>query len=120
MSWSRFKTYFHHNADLGVSLDISRMPFPDDFFSSMEPQIQQAFEPYYTDAYLETATDPNLVHDLAAKLDTAAIYTQDEIDRCAARDGLEAECAGAGEVQTGESRTGCGRGIAALSYGAVN
>lgn len=44
MSWSRFKTYFHHNADLGVSLDISRMPFPDDFFSSMEPQIQQAFD----------------------------------------------------------------------------
>ncbi|WP_414663102.1 glucose-6-phosphate isomerase [Horticoccus sp. 23ND18S-11] len=43
MTWSRFKTYFFHNADLGVSLDISRLPFPDDFFSSMEPQIQQAF-----------------------------------------------------------------------------
>ncbi|MGH7959440.1 MAG: glucose-6-phosphate isomerase, partial [Opitutaceae bacterium] len=44
MSWSRFKTYFHHNADLGMSVDISRMPFPDDFFSSMEPQIQDAFD----------------------------------------------------------------------------
>src|SRR5213592_4589394 len=43
MTWSRFKTYFYHNADLGVSLDISRMPFPDDFFSSMEPAIQRAF-----------------------------------------------------------------------------
>jgi glucose-6-phosphate isomerase len=44
MNWSRFKTHFYHNADLGVSLDISRLPFPDDFFSSMEPQIQRAFD----------------------------------------------------------------------------
>jgi len=45
--------------------------------------IKEAFEPYFTDAFLETRTDPNLVHDLAAKLDTAAIYTQAEIDQCA-------------------------------------
>ena len=45
--------------------------------------IREAFEPYFTDAYLETETDPNLVHDLATKLDTAAIYTHDEIDECA-------------------------------------
>lgn len=45
--------------------------------------IQESFEPYFTDALLETETDPNLVHDLAAKLDTAAIYTQAEIDQCA-------------------------------------
>ncbi|BBY97050.1 type I restriction endonuclease subunit R [Mycolicibacterium fallax] len=45
--------------------------------------IREAFEPYFTDAFLETATDPNLVHDLAAKLDTFGIYTQAEIDQCA-------------------------------------
>ena len=45
--------------------------------------IQEAFEPYFTNAYLETETDPNLVHDLSAKLDTAAIYTQAEVDQCA-------------------------------------
>ncbi|MGW6655600.1 type I restriction endonuclease subunit R [Rhodococcus sp. NPDC055024] len=45
--------------------------------------IREAFEPYFTDAFLETETDPNLVHDLAAKLDTAAIYTQAEVDQCA-------------------------------------
>lgn len=45
--------------------------------------IRESFEPYFTDAFLETETDPNLVHDLAAKLDTAAIYTQAEIDQCA-------------------------------------
>lgn len=45
--------------------------------------IKESFEPYFTDAFLETATDPNLVHDLLAKLDTAAIYTQAEIDQCA-------------------------------------
>lgn len=45
--------------------------------------IRESFEPYFTDAFLETETDPNLVHDLAAKLDTTAIYTQAEIDQCA-------------------------------------
>jgi type I restriction enzyme R subunit len=45
--------------------------------------IQDAFEPYYTDAHLEQSTDPNLVHDLSAKLDTFGIYTLAEIDQCA-------------------------------------
>ncbi|MEU8842523.1 type I restriction endonuclease [Streptomyces roseus] len=45
--------------------------------------IQEAFEPYYTDAHLEQCTDPNLVHDLSAKLDTFGIYTVTEIDQCA-------------------------------------
>jgi len=44
MTWNRFKTYFYHNADLGVSLDVSRIPFPDDFFSQMEPRMQDAFK----------------------------------------------------------------------------
>lgn len=57
-----------------------------------EPEaIREAFEPYYTDAFLETATDPNLVHDLSAKLDTLGIYTPAEIDQCA-----EAEVKGLG------------------------
>ncbi|MFD1274163.1 DEAD/DEAH box helicase family protein [Streptomyces kaempferi] len=46
-------------------------------------KIQEAFEPYYTDAHLEQRTDPNLVHDLSAKLDTLGIYTLAEIDQCA-------------------------------------
>jgi type I restriction enzyme R subunit len=53
-----------------------------DFVNEPE-EIRKAFEPYFTDAFLETETDPNLVHDLAAKLDTAGIYTEDEIDQCA-------------------------------------
>ncbi len=43
MTWSRFKTHYCHNADLGLSVDISRIPFPDDFLAAMEPAIQQAF-----------------------------------------------------------------------------
>jgi len=43
MTWNRFKTHFYHNADLGLSLDISCIPFPDDFFATMEPRIQEAF-----------------------------------------------------------------------------
>lgn len=44
MNWNRFKAHLYHNADLGVSLDISRIPFPDDFLSSMEPRMQSAFQ----------------------------------------------------------------------------
>jgi len=43
MNWTRFKSHLLHNMDLGVTLDISRIPFPDDFFSTMEPRMQDAF-----------------------------------------------------------------------------
>ena len=43
MIWSRFKTHFYHNASLGVSLDVSRMPFPDEFLVKMAPRMEQAF-----------------------------------------------------------------------------
>jgi glucose-6-phosphate isomerase len=43
MIWSRFKTHFYHHADLGVSLDVSRMPFPDEFLVTMAPKMEQAF-----------------------------------------------------------------------------
>ena len=43
MSWSRFKKYFYQNRELGLALDISRIPFPDDFLASMEPRMQKAF-----------------------------------------------------------------------------
>jgi glucose-6-phosphate isomerase len=42
-SWSRFKKYYYQNAALGLSLDISRIPFPDDFLASKEAAIQKAF-----------------------------------------------------------------------------
>lgn len=43
-------------------------------------QIQADFEPYFTDAFLETATDPNLVHDIATKLNAAGIYESGDLD----------------------------------------
>ena len=43
MIWSRFKTHFCHNPELGVSLDVSRMAFPDEFLVTMAPTMQQAF-----------------------------------------------------------------------------
>ena len=43
MTWDRFKSLYYTHPKLGLSLDISRMPFPDDFLSSMEPKLQQAF-----------------------------------------------------------------------------
>lgn len=58
-------------------------PLVLDFVNDPE-EIRASFEPYYTDAHLETGTDPNLVHDVAAKLDEAAIYTEADLDAAAA------------------------------------
>src|SRR5256886_7444988 len=41
--WQRFQQYFVHYNNLGFSLDISRMRFPDDFFEKMQPKIDKAF-----------------------------------------------------------------------------
>ena len=41
--WQRFQRYFLEYRELGFSLDISRMKFPDDLFEKMQPQIEQAF-----------------------------------------------------------------------------
>ncbi|MDI1337644.1 MAG: glucose-6-phosphate isomerase [Lacunisphaera sp.] len=43
MTWDRFKSLYYTNPKLGLSLDISRMPFPDDFPAMMEPRMQKAF-----------------------------------------------------------------------------
>jgi glucose-6-phosphate isomerase len=43
MIWSRFKTHFYSNAELGFSLDVSRIPFPDEFLAQMAPKMEQAF-----------------------------------------------------------------------------
>ena len=42
MTWDRFKSLYYTHPKLGLSLDISRMPFPDDYLSSMEPKLKQA------------------------------------------------------------------------------
>src|SRR6266849_8465539 len=41
--WQRFQQYFLYYRDLGFSLDISRMKFPDDFFEKMQPKVDKAF-----------------------------------------------------------------------------
>ena len=41
--WQRFQRHFLEYRDLGFSLDISRMKFPDDLFEKMGPQIEHAF-----------------------------------------------------------------------------
>jgi glucose-6-phosphate isomerase len=41
--WQRFQQHSLYYRDLGFSLDISRMKFPDDFFEKMRPQIDKAF-----------------------------------------------------------------------------
>ena len=41
--WQRFQQYYLHYDDLGFSLDISRMRFPDGFLEKMEPKVEKAF-----------------------------------------------------------------------------
>src|SRR5256886_427928 len=41
--WQRFQQHFLRYEDLGFSIDISRMKFPDDFFEKMQPKIDKAF-----------------------------------------------------------------------------
>ena len=43
MTWDRFKSLYYTHPKLGLSLDVSRMPFPDDFPASMEARLKQAF-----------------------------------------------------------------------------
>src|SRR2546426_6778848 len=41
--WQRFQRYFLDYRNLGFSLDISRMKFPENFFEKMQPKIEKAF-----------------------------------------------------------------------------
>jgi glucose-6-phosphate isomerase len=42
--WKRFQRYHSHYESIGLSLDISRMNFGDDFLASMQPRMKKAFE----------------------------------------------------------------------------
>ena len=53
-------------------------------FVNEPADVLDAFLPYYKDARIEDTTDPDQVHDLRSKLDTAGIYTPDEVDAFAA------------------------------------
>lgn len=43
MTWNRFKNFYFQNAELEFSLDVSRISFEDEFFSHLEPKMQDAF-----------------------------------------------------------------------------
>jgi glucose-6-phosphate isomerase len=42
--WERYKQYFYISPYLGLTLDISRMNFSNDYFACMEPEIQKAYK----------------------------------------------------------------------------
>ena|ERR1700720_3563858 len=41
--WQRFQQNFLRYDDLDLSIDVSRMKFPADFFEEMRPKIDKAF-----------------------------------------------------------------------------
>lgn len=43
-TWHRFQQYLYLNRELGLSLDIARMRFPDDFFERQRPAVTKALE----------------------------------------------------------------------------
>ena len=42
--WKRYEQYLCTAPSLGLSLDISRMKFGDDFLPSLEPRLQAAYD----------------------------------------------------------------------------
>lgn len=49
-------------------------------FVNEPDDILEAFKPYYEEAEIVETTDPNLIHDLQTKLDTAGWYSPEELD----------------------------------------
>jgi glucose-6-phosphate isomerase len=43
MTWTRFKEFYYQDPNLGIALDISRIPFPAEYLASMEAPMQKAF-----------------------------------------------------------------------------
>lgn len=43
MSWDNFKQNYHPYPELGIALDLSRLPLPSDFLASHEDAMQSAF-----------------------------------------------------------------------------
>lgn len=41
--WDRYREYLNVNPSIGLTVDISRMKFPADFFDRMEPAMQKAY-----------------------------------------------------------------------------
>jgi hypothetical protein len=72
--WQRFQQDFLYYRDLGFSLDISRMKFPDDFFEKMQPKIVEAGKKVAT-RLLE------LQKQVRAKLTDGAGKTAEEVAR---------------------------------------
>jgi len=42
--WERYKKYLCKCPSIGLTIDISKMNFADDFFARMEPEIQKTFK----------------------------------------------------------------------------
>ncbi|RMB57852.1 type I restriction endonuclease subunit R [Tessaracoccus antarcticus] len=52
-------------------------------FANKAEDILAAFKPYFEEAEITTTTDPNLLHDLATKLDATGIYSPEEVEAVA-------------------------------------
>lgn len=50
-------------------------------FTNEQEEILAAFQTYYETAELANVTDPNLIYDIKAKLDTSGYYDEFEVDR---------------------------------------
>lgn len=54
--WERYTQNLNYYPEIGLMLDISRMNFPDDFFTTMEPQLVRAYREM---ADLESGAEAN-------------------------------------------------------------
>ena len=70
-----------HTTNRGTVKDAHMTQVLD--FVNDPSEIEVAFKPYYRDAKIEQETDPNLIHDVLAKLDEARIYEDEEVEQVA-------------------------------------
>jgi glucose-6-phosphate isomerase len=54
--WERYKKYLSFNREIGLTVDISRMMFPENYFDQMEPLMEKAYRDMEA---LETGTIAN-------------------------------------------------------------
>ncbi|OZE37242.1 MULTISPECIES: type I restriction endonuclease subunit R [unclassified Rhodococcus (in: high G+C Gram-positive bacteria)] len=52
-------------------------------FRNTPASVQEDFKLYYVDAYVDGDVDPNALYTIGERLDTAALYDQDEMDKVA-------------------------------------
>jgi len=93
-TWERFLAYYKEYPSLGISMDLSRVEWPDGFFSSMQSKVEDAFNAmtdlekgaianpdenrmvgHYWLRAPELAPEPQITHEISRTLEKIKAFT---------------------------------------------